>query len=500
MSLLLPVLTTLGVGRLPVPVLQLLRRLSRDSRAAAGGPTSVNSSDTAADTPVGAREKKAAIPPKPLPVWIKRGESNVNASLGRPPVWAKRSEENVQDKRSDISSDNLKRSLEIGSLAPRPSSVWTKRFPYTTQLSTAAKRAPTSATAADDDDDDEFGLPLTPDDFSAAVRLEADALLVAPDASDPTEMAGLYEGDIANVADRALDVAADDPGAAGGRTRNAVRGRHRLWPAGEIPYAISSSFGGQERAVIAAAAQQLSQRSCLRLVPRAGQADYVHIKKGRGCSSDVGRFGGRQDLSLGTGCVYRGVVAHELLHAAGFWHEQSRADRDSHVKIHRDNIRAGMSYNFDKKPWSQTRDLGEPYDVGSVLHYGPKAFAADPSRPTITPLVPSPRMGQRDGPSDLDIAKLNRLYGCDELPTAAPETTPAVCEDTNESCQYWAENGECDKNPNWMGINCALSCGTCGGELTGGGRELSGSGIFSLLLLRFYRSQSASQLCHYKVY
>ena len=71
--------------------------------------------------------------------------------------------------------------------------------------------------------------------------------------------------------------------------------------------------------------------------------------------------GGRQLVSLGFGCVYKGIVMHELLHAAGFWHEQSRQDRDNYVQIIRDNIQDGMGFNFNS---FRTDYLGAAYDTG----------------------------------------------------------------------------------------------------------------------------------------
>lgn len=60
------------------------------------------------------------------------------------------------------------------------------------------------------------------------------------------------------------------------------------------------------------------------------------------CSSYVGHRGGSQSMSLANSCVNRhGTIIHEFLHALGFYHEQSRSDRDRHVTIKWNNIRKG---------------------------------------------------------------------------------------------------------------------------------------------------------------
>ena len=59
------------------------------------------------------------------------------------------------------------------------------------------------------------------------------------------------------------------------------------------------------------------------------------------CYSYIGRIGGPQDISIGQGCEFEGVVLHEMFHALGRWHEQSRPDRDMFVRINTGNIQSG---------------------------------------------------------------------------------------------------------------------------------------------------------------
>jgi astacin len=56
------------------------------------------------------------------------------------------------------------------------------------------------------------------------------------------------------------------------------------------------------------------------------------------CYSNVGRRGGRQDVSIGYGCLRLGTPIHEIKHVLGFFHEMARPDRDQSVEIHWENI------------------------------------------------------------------------------------------------------------------------------------------------------------------
>lgn len=46
-------------------------------------------------------------------------------------------------------------------------------------------------------------------------------------------------------------------------------------------------------------------------------------------------------ISLLPMCGRKGIIIHELMHALGFFHEQSRPDRNKFIRIMRKNIADG---------------------------------------------------------------------------------------------------------------------------------------------------------------
>ncbi|XP_057315705.1 zinc metalloproteinase nas-4-like [Hydractinia symbiolongicarpus] len=149
------------------------------------------------------------------------------------------------------------------------------------------------------------------------------------------------------------------------------------WSKAVVPVTISSEFGESEKATIYKAIRNIESVSCVRFkeYPAASApVDHVDIYRGSGCWSYIGRTGGRQDLSLGYGCVHVHTVIHELLHALGFFHEQSRPDRNQYVTVNTRNIRAGYESNFDISEYSHKDGFGVKYDSESIMHYGRYVF------------------------------------------------------------------------------------------------------------------------------
>ncbi|XP_060082578.1 zinc metalloproteinase nas-4-like [Ylistrum balloti] len=218
-----------------------------------------------------------------------------------------------------------------------------------------------------------------------------------------------------------------------------------LWTGGVVPYVISSSYPASVRQTFETAMREIENdtkvhgKTCVHFVPRTTQTDYVQVVPGTGCHSPVGHHRGRGDVSLGHGCESKGTAMHEFLHVLGFFHEHERYDRDNYVTVHLENVVQSNQKDYSKETTRQMNTLGVSYDYGSIMHYGAYAFAADKSKPTMTPKSHSAVIGQRLALSRKDVQKIQLLYNCgvDLTHVAEPVEPHKIIEcDFETSCSH----------------------------------------------------------------
>ncbi|XP_057297332.1 zinc metalloproteinase nas-4-like [Hydractinia symbiolongicarpus] len=261
------------------------------------------------------------------------------------------------------------------------------------------------------------------------------------------------------------------------------------WPNGEVPYTFAYNFRG--RSVVYAAIAEFKKYTCIKFRPKTSRdRNYVQFMHGGGCSSMIGRTGGRQQISLASGCLVTGIAIHEMMHALGFFHEQSRRDRDNYITIYWNNISPAMRYNFQKYRAGRASTLGEPYDKSSVMHYGNYAFSINRRKTIVSRSRPDEVLGQRKGMSKIDIKQLNKYYKCEDTTGPTPpkggkltdkyqfcpdlkswckkdsfvekNCEQSCCIDKNATCGFWTRQGYCKMHyVDYMRKTCPRSCGYC---------------------------------------
>ncbi|HEX2837104.1 MAG TPA: M12 family metallopeptidase [Phycisphaerales bacterium] len=193
------------------------------------------------------------------------------------------------------------------------------------------------------------------------------------------------------------------------------------WPGGIVPYSFAANATRDYRIEMRRAMDEIEYVCNVTFLPRSTETNYIVIQDSTANNSQVGMVGGAQTINI-FNWNSRYIMVHELMHALGVWHEQSRADRGAYVQINAQNIQPGAANNFDVVPTAAPEG---PFDFESVMLYEGCSFsnccpagsscACAIGCATIEALPPytalQSAMGQRNRLSEGDKAGLVSRYG-----------------------------------------------------------------------------------------
>ena len=202
-----------------------------------------------------------------------------------------------------------------------------------------------------------------------------------------------------------------------------------LWPNGNVYFEFDANVTPENQNKMKAAMAEWNKIAGVTWYARTNQANYIHIQDSDQNNSAVGMTGGQQIINI-TSWDRRFRMAHELGHALGLKHEQSRPNRDQFVEVTKfcKNVEGGcMGTTYtDNFPIDTGASAYGYYDFDSVMHYDQCSFSSNDNCPTVSTAFPDGgitievkepfkaewqgKIGQRDRLSYLDGVIMASLY------------------------------------------------------------------------------------------
>uniref|UniRef100_A0A0N5BIU6 Metalloendopeptidase n=1 Tax=Strongyloides papillosus TaxID=174720 RepID=A0A0N5BIU6_STREA len=186
-----------------------------------------------------------------------------------------------------------------------------------------------------------------------------------------------------------------------------------------IKYQIDTKLGGT---FIKAAIEEIEKNTCITFNETnlsKNDTQGIVFQLSNICASGIGLIDSKhtQKIQLTKECSRnKGVILHEIGHALGLVHEQSRTDRDKYVEVSDRNIQSNEKVNFDIQTLSIYKNFSIYYNYGSIMHYGQRDFEISSSTPVLKSVIHSEynrMMGQRLHMTFNDFKQLN-LAHCDK--------------------------------------------------------------------------------------
>lgn len=187
----------------------------------------------------------------------------------------------------------------------------------------------------------------------------------------------------------------------------------KLWPEGKVYYTITNQ---SKASLILSAINNWQSSTSVQFIQRSNQSNYIDFSgapdMGAG-DSQLGMVGGRQLIRLANSADLTTAI-HEIGHALGLMHEQSRADRDDYIDVNYNNINSDWKFQYDK--YTLQGRIGFQiglFDFNSIMLYRSNVAAArvngDPS-PQMTKRIDGSVWGDNYWLSQGDIEGVNYLY------------------------------------------------------------------------------------------